>query len=459
MRRTGDLEKLEKQTGKSYLAIAGQKGLVAALEQLRKDAAKAGVPLIDLLGRVEGLNFVTNTTGPSLAAYNANLAEMGDSAGTAADQMAERQQGLNFQLSRLKANVRDAAIEIGSALIPELADLAGQATGWLSDHRDDVKEFAQNLAGGFRDAVAYLKDMDWAAIGGTLQTLSGVGKTILDTFLQMPPWVQTAVVTGWGLNKLTGGALGSIVGQLGAGLIKGVLGMNAGVVNINAGVVNGGGGGGPGGFFGGGGKGGGLLGGLARLGALAAAAAGVAGAVDQFQATRQEIMPAREFVGDVVTGRADTSSLAELRKLRKDLVGSIEMNAGDPLSDIVKWAAVNPSLQAELARVDAKIARLENAAATTRVTVEAQREEQRQIRVHAQDQAAQARVSAARLLETKTATAAGFAADAGWLSRIERKSFTANFRLTVPVTATFSVSGLQRRILDARVATGTISEF
>jgi hypothetical protein len=41
---------------------------------------------------------------------------------------------------------------------------------------------------------------------------------------------------------LTGGALSSIVGTLGSGLIKGVLGMNAGVVNINAAVVNGGGG-------------------------------------------------------------------------------------------------------------------------------------------------------------------------------------------------------------------------
>jgi hypothetical protein len=45
-----------------------------------------------------------------------------------------------------------------------------------------------------------------------------------------------------------------IVGELGKGLIKGVLGMTAGVVNLKAGVVNGGGLGGGGG--GGGGKGG-----------------------------------------------------------------------------------------------------------------------------------------------------------------------------------------------------------
>jgi hypothetical protein len=62
---------------------------------------------------------------------------------------------------------------------------------------------------------------------------------LLQAFTSLPPWVQTAVITGWGLNKLTGGALGSIVGELGKGLIKGVLGMNAGVVNINAAAVRG----------------------------------------------------------------------------------------------------------------------------------------------------------------------------------------------------------------------------
>jgi hypothetical protein len=55
-----------------------------------------------------------------------------------------------------------------------------------------------------------------------------------------------------GPQQALGGRVGELVGELGKGLIKGVLGMTAGVVNINAGVVNGGGGipgggGGPGG--------------------------------------------------------------------------------------------------------------------------------------------------------------------------------------------------------------------
>ena len=62
----------------------------------------------------------------------------------------------------------------------------------------------------------------------------------------MPPWVQTAVLTGWGLNKLTGGALTGIVGELGKsaiGALGRALGITTPVVNIKAGVVNGIGGG------------------------------------------------------------------------------------------------------------------------------------------------------------------------------------------------------------------------
>jgi len=88
--------------------------------------------------------------------------------------------------------------------------------------------------------VEWAGKFDWGAVMAGLSTARDVVKTVLDTFLRMPAWVQTAVVTGWGLNKLTGGMVGTLVGQLASGLIRGVLGINAGVVNINAAVVNGG---------------------------------------------------------------------------------------------------------------------------------------------------------------------------------------------------------------------------
>ena len=217
-KKTPDLEKLEKATGKSYLAIAGKSGLVVALQQLTEDAKKNGVPITDLVGRIEALTFITSTTGPNLKDYQTNLAAVGNSAGTAAAQMAERQQGLNFQLAKLKANVHDAGIEIGTALIPALVELSDSATKFLQGHRDDIATFGKNLAGAFKDGVAWAKRLDWGAIGGALKTAAGAAKGLIDAFLGAPAWLQTAVATGWGLNKLSGGALQNIGGDIAKGI-------------------------------------------------------------------------------------------------------------------------------------------------------------------------------------------------------------------------------------------------
>jgi hypothetical protein len=104
----------------------------------------------------------------------------------------------------------------------------------------DIRSLGQSLAGAFDKAVTFAQNIPWGSIKDAMTLMGKGAKWALDAFTAMPSWVQTAVVTGWGLNKLTGGALGSIVAQLGSGLIKGVLGMTAGIVNINAGVVNGG---------------------------------------------------------------------------------------------------------------------------------------------------------------------------------------------------------------------------
>lgn len=254
LKRSSDMEKLEKATGKSYLAIAGKKGLVVALQQLRDDAKKAGIPLMDLLGRKEALNFLLATTDQNLESYNANLAAMGDATGTAAEQMGERQKGLNYQMALLKANIDDAAITIGTELIPELAALAAEGTDWIRDHQPEIKQFAKDLANGLREAVKWARSLDWGRITAALQAGAGFGKTLIEAFVNAPPWVQEFLAGGFIANKMTDGVLGDIFSDLSKGLIRGVLGMNAGVVNLKAGVVNGGGMGGPAGGGGGGGS-------------------------------------------------------------------------------------------------------------------------------------------------------------------------------------------------------------
>lgn len=177
--------------------------------------------------------------------------------------------GLANQQRILKASLSDTAAVIGTALLPKITELVTQAGQFLTSHQGEIQQLADQLPAVFDSIMGIATNLPWGAIGDAF-TLMGTGsKALLDAFTGLPPWVQTAVLTGWGLNKLTGGALGSIFSTLASGLIKGVLGITAGVVNITAGTVVGGpGSGGPGGPVPIVGKGPGLLKGLLGPAAL-----------------------------------------------------------------------------------------------------------------------------------------------------------------------------------------------
>lgn len=193
----------------------------------------------------------------------------------------------------LKNNVRLAADVVGSELLPVVNDLMAEFVEWLSldTTQAGIKEFAKDIAENARDFAGWLKDLDWGAIGNALSTAAGAAKGILDAFLSMPGWVQQVLAGGFVANKLTGGALGDLIGLVGKGVIKGVMNMNAGVVNINAAAVNGGVGIPAGGAAGGRG----FLGNAGRMlgGALAVGGGVVAGAhIGSF--LNEEVMGVRE---------------------------------------------------------------------------------------------------------------------------------------------------------------------
>ena len=189
------------------------------------------------------------------------------------EEAAKRYETAAAQLAILKNNLRLAAATIGNEVLPVVVEMAKEFTDWLQldSTQTGIREFAKDVAREIRGMVEWGKGLNWEAIGSAMQTAAAAGKVLLEAFLSMPGWLQGAIATGWGLNKLTGGAFGAIIGELGKGLIKGILGINAGVVNINAATVNGVPGGG---VAGGGGRG--LLGTAAKfvLGPLAAVAIG-----------------------------------------------------------------------------------------------------------------------------------------------------------------------------------------
>lgn len=170
-----------------------------------------------------------------LSELNKEFGKAGEAAGKGPEAVWRRLQDAGEDLSQVLARgVLPALERVGAFLTEKLQDKAFLA---------QVDEFGQRLGVAVDGFLAFIQTVDFPAIGRALSVAADAAGTLVGWFLKMPAWVQTAVITGWGLNKLTGGMLTDIFGTLASGLIKGVLGMNAGVVNINAGVVNGGPGG------------------------------------------------------------------------------------------------------------------------------------------------------------------------------------------------------------------------
>lgn len=177
-------------------------------------------------------------------------------------------QGVGGAQKRFADAIEDMQMALATGFLPLIERVSEKMGELVSDESfmQGVEDFGAALASGFEEAIDFAESVDWKAVGNAFTTAGSGARAVMDAFLSAPTWLQTAILTGWGLNKLTGGVVGSLVGELGKGLIKGVLGMNAGVVNINAATVNGGGGGIPGAA---GKAGGGLMGGLKTGVALA----------------------------------------------------------------------------------------------------------------------------------------------------------------------------------------------
>lgn len=152
-------------------------------------------------------------------------------------------------LAKLADVSEDARKALATGFLPVITKVADLLSKELAKPAtmSAIKAFGDDLAKGLDSLIEIARNLPWKTIGDSLKLAGSGAKAVLGAFTAMPPWVQTAVLTSWGLNKLTGGALGGIVAELGKGLIKGVLGMTAGVVNLKAGVVNGGIGSGGGG--------------------------------------------------------------------------------------------------------------------------------------------------------------------------------------------------------------------
>lgn len=234
----------------------------------RDPIEKYGVSLkqVDINARVASKGLDTSTVAAkkqseAIAALELLMEQTAKTEG----QFQRETHSLAGEQQKLHANLENTGAIIGKVLLPQLSKLAGRFNEALVAHQPDIERLAGKLPEVFDKLLSVAERLPWAQIADSMKLMGQGAKAALDLFTGMPAWVQTAVLTGWGLNKLTGGALGGIVGELGKGLIKGVLGINAATVIVKAGVVQGAGGVGGAGAAGAAGGAGGALGNLGKI--------------------------------------------------------------------------------------------------------------------------------------------------------------------------------------------------
>lgn len=234
-----ELLELQGKLGVSFMEMAREKGLVVALQAMRDAVDGDEAAFKALFGRVEGYKFALQTTGPQQKIYNAALKAMGEAAGTASEQMAERTKGLNFQVGRLKANIIDAGISIGQGFTPALARMADKLSTFVATNRPELEDFGRQIG-------AALDRIDLDKLLTQAKTFASVFRTdvlpvikgIADIIGSLPEQVKVAGASFLVLNKLSGGLIGAgagnIIGGLGGAAVRGVAARIPGIGGVFA---------------------------------------------------------------------------------------------------------------------------------------------------------------------------------------------------------------------------------
>jgi TP901 family phage tail tape measure protein len=143
-----------------------------------------------------------------------SLGDADEAAGKMGEEAEKRFATTAAQIGILQNNVKLAAAMIGEELLPVVNELAKEGIDWIRDNQPAIKKFAKDLGVGFRDAVAYLKSLDWDAIGAAIQAGAEGAKALVNAFMGLPPEVKALLAGAYGANKITGGVVVDIAGDV-----------------------------------------------------------------------------------------------------------------------------------------------------------------------------------------------------------------------------------------------------
>jgi TP901 family phage tail tape measure protein len=206
LKPNADLNDLQEKTHLNFAKIAGEKGVVVALQEMREAAEKNNVPFQDLFGRLDGFKFALATTGPNFAAYATELEKMHHANGTAAAQAEERMGTFHRQTAILGETFGNLLITVGTPLLPFLTDLVSHISAGVDAVGDWIDTFPNlgaalasippHLAAVANDFVGRIPQMA-QAFAGWIAPMIPVALAQLGDFAgQIGAWIS-AQAPGW----------------------------------------------------------------------------------------------------------------------------------------------------------------------------------------------------------------------------------------------------------------------
>lgn len=160
--------------------------------QEQKDAIKAMVEAGDTAGAQKII----------LKELETEFGKAGEAAGT----------GYAADMRRFNDAIEGAEQALAVGFLPVIQEV----TKWLNEKLRDpkviqaIKDLGTQGAGLLEKGFQLVKSIPWDQVGEAMR-LAGTGaKAVYDAFVGLPDWVKTAVITGWGLNKISGGAITSL---------------------------------------------------------------------------------------------------------------------------------------------------------------------------------------------------------------------------------------------------------
>jgi hypothetical protein len=121
----------------------------------------------------------------------------------------------------------DLKIALAQGVLPGLDRVRDRLTTLFTDPKtiEGVKQFGTKIADflstknidtaieGVKGLFGFLKEVPWGTIGSGLSASAQATKAVVEAFLKLPPQVQTAIIGGLAVNKLSGGVLGNLAGK------------------------------------------------------------------------------------------------------------------------------------------------------------------------------------------------------------------------------------------------------